>query len=222
MSRSSLLAKLERMVVDAAPLPPGTPDFPSFDDPVAKFREEAERVGTEVLDRLSLSEALSRVLAETGQHRLYWQGIATIEAHGIEVHWEPADANPLLFFSDHPASSVSLPIRLASEPYTRTAVADVGVSVGSAVYGVAETGTVVETVAEGWGRVLPILAPCHVTLLSKRRLLMNQGELFQTLDLRTGGSARLLMTGPSRTADIEKTLILGVHGPRKLYVVVIP
>lgn len=222
MSRSEMLSKLQELLDEAAPLPSAIPAFPRFDDPAATFRVEAERVGARVIEGLPLDAALSQVLVEMHQNRLHWQGAGTLESHGIEykLHGNPAGRN--LLYSTHPESQVTFPLELSSSEYSRNSVAEVQISVGHAVYGVAETGTIVETVASGWGRVLPILSPCHVTLLSKGNLLMNQEVLFTTLDLRSGGSARLLMTGPSRTADIEKTLILGVHGPRTLYIILVP
>ncbi len=222
MSRSVVPSRLLDLLDEADPLPTEIPAFPRFEDPVATFRMEAERVGTRVIEGLPLDAALSRVLAETLQERLHWQGIGTLEAHRIEYELQSEPHDRRLLYSTHSESQVTFPLELSGTEYSRNSIADVQISVGNAVYGVAETGTIVETVASGWGRVLPILSPCHVTLLSKGKLLMNQEELFTTLDLKSGGSARLLMTGPSRTADIEKTLILGVHGPRTLYVILVP
>ncbi len=222
MSRTEMLAKLRGLLDEAAPLPSETPAFPIFDDPVATFRLEAERVGVRVIDGRPLPETLSKILAEQGASRLYWQGVETLRSNGIEHRPSPGTDVSGLLYSEHPESRVDFPLELRVEEYTRDAVARAQVSVGNALHGVAETGTIVETTASGWGRALPILPPCHVVLLSKRHLLMNQAELFRTFDLKSGGSARLLMTGPSRTADIEKTLILGVHGPGTLYVVLLP
>jgi L-lactate utilization protein LutC len=222
MSRSEVLSRLHALLDEAAPLPSAIPAFPRFEDPVATFRAEAERVGARVIEGLSLEAALSQVLVETRENQLHWQGTGVLDSRGIEYRLNSTPPGPGLLHSTHAESRVAFPLELSGAEYTRNSIADVRISVGNAVYGVAETGTIVETVASGWGRVLPILSPCHVSLLSKEDLLMNQAELFTTLDLRSGGSARLLMTGPSRTADIEKTLILGVHGPRTLYVILVP
>ncbi len=222
MTRETILLRLRALLDEAPPLPSAVPAFPMSGDPAAAFRREAERVTTRVIEGRSLEAALSLVLEETKQTRLHWQGVDMLTRHGIAYAPVELPSSPTLLVSKHPQGQVVFPLELETEPYSRSAVAEVQVSVGSAVYGVAETGTIVETVESGWGRVLPILAPCHVTLLSRSRLLENHAELFRTLDLNSGGSARLLMTGPSRTADIEKTLILGVHGPGRLFVVLLP
>ena len=70
----------------------------------------------------------------------------------------------------------------------------------------------------GVGRLLSVLPASHLVLLSERDILMNGKELFDRLRLGEEGSALTLVTGPSRTADIEKTLVVGVHGPKKLFV----
>jgi L-lactate dehydrogenase complex protein LldG len=92
-------------------------------------------------------------------------------------------------------------------------------SAGHAYRGIAETGTVVQRTVPGTGRLLAVLPPAHVVFLSERDLLMNHADFFREVRPGEEGSYLVLVTGPSRTADIEKTLVLGVHGPQRHYVV---
>lgn len=99
------------------------------------------------------------------------------------------------------------------------------VGVGEADYAIAETGTLVEI---GWGRerhLLSLLPPVHIALLAEDRILPDLDAFFTVLPplLCQGPRPRIVfITGPSRSADIEKLLILGAHGPRELIVVVYP
>ena len=66
-----------------------------------------------------------------------------------------------------------------------------------------------------------LLPDVHVTLLPEDRILPGLDELFAALgnDLP---SALAIVTGPSRSADIEQKLAVGVHGPREVHVVLLP
>jgi L-lactate utilization protein LutC len=205
-------------------MPESLPAFPQYDDPARSFRREAERVGTRVLDGDNLASAFAEILAETGATRLYWQGEAALRHPGDTVPpLSREDRGPgSLVYSEHPEGIVEFPVHLNSEPYDRDRLARVEVSVGNADWGIAETGTATESTYQAAGRVLPILAPNHVQILSRSHIVMNMAVFLSTVTLSRDESARILMTGPSRTADIEKTLILGVHGPRRLYVILVP
>ncbi len=90
-----------------------------------------------------------------------------------------------------------------------------------ALWAIAETGSIFESTGPGKSRVSPILTPVHVVILKRSRILATQGDFFQLPDLGKTGSAQIIMTGPSRTADIEKVLTLGAHGPKQLYVILV-
>ncbi len=225
MSRQHILEKIRRSRKRQVELPLELPSFPRYDNPVSNFTLEAERVGTRVLDGDDLEAALTTVLAETGARRLYWQGESALEQLGGNVEPLPDEPDPgsrRLAYSDHPDQVCRFPLRLESEPYDRARLALAEVSVGKADWGIAETGTATESTQRAGGRVLPILAPNHVQILSRSQIQMNVAEFLSTITLSVEESARILMTGPSRTADIEKILILGVHGPRQLYVILVP
>ncbi|MDZ4797179.1 MAG: lactate utilization protein [Bryobacteraceae bacterium] len=97
--------------------------------------------------------------------------------------------------------------------------ADVGVS--GVDYGLADTGTLV-TLSASDPRLVSLLPPTHIAVLDASRLLSTLDELLQLLPqpaLQT--ASMVLITGPSRTADIEQILVRGVHGPGELHVVMI-
>jgi L-lactate dehydrogenase complex protein LldG len=89
---------------------------------------------------------------------------------------------------------------------------------------VARTGTVVLSAAQASGRVLPVHSPVHVVIALVNDLVFDIGDALVLLKQRYGDdlpSAIFFASGPSRTADIEKRLVLGVHGPREVYLFLI-
>jgi L-lactate dehydrogenase complex protein LldG len=91
----------------------------------------------------------------------------------------------------------------------------------TASYGLADTGSVVLAAAPDEPRARHLLPEVHVSLLSEERILPGLAELFAAVghDLP---SALAIVTGPSRSADIEQRLVVGVHGPREVHVVLLP
>jgi L-lactate dehydrogenase complex protein LldG len=84
---------------------------------------------------------------------------------------------------------------------------------------VAQTGGVLLTAASAGGRALSVLPPHHVIVAHESQLLPDLPAAFDLLHQRYGGkfpSFCTFVTGPSRTADIERILVLGAHGPKKL------
>jgi L-lactate dehydrogenase complex protein LldG len=90
--------------------------------------------------------------------------------------------------------------------------ADAGVT--ECLYAVAETGTVVLDVSDRRPRGVSLLPEIHLVIVERERILRDLGSLFQ----RVGDRELILISGPSRTVDIEQTLTLGAHGPRELIV----
>jgi L-lactate dehydrogenase complex protein LldG len=96
-----------------------------------------------------------------------------------------------------------------------------GAGVSTALYGLADTGSVVLAASADEPRARSLLPAIHVTLLREDRILPGLDELFAALgeDLP---SALAIVTGPSRSADIEQKLVVGVHGPGEVHVVLLP
>ena len=100
------------------------------------------------------------------------------------------------------------------------ASADLGIT--SADYALADTGSLVMLSSSEEARMISLVPPAHLALVPRERILTGLDGLFSVLPLpaeRT--SSMVLITGPSRTADIEQILIRGVHGPGEIYVVVV-
>ncbi len=100
--------------------------------------------------------------------------------------------------------------------YDELVKAEVGIT--GADYGLADTGTLV-MLATGDPRLVSLLPPVHIALLPVTRLLSGLDELLTVLPQPAAQTASMvLITGPSRTADIEQILVRGVHGPGELHV----
>jgi L-lactate dehydrogenase complex protein LldG len=96
----------------------------------------------------------------------------------------------------------------------------VGVTGASA--GIAETGTVAVVSGPGQSRLASLLPPIHVAVLPLSRLHETIAEFFSSRScISEDGSNLVLITGPSRTADIEMTLTRGVHGPGEVHVILV-
>jgi L-lactate dehydrogenase complex protein LldG len=105
----------------------------------------------------------------------------------------------------------------ASTPVSELETAGAGITLCDAL--IAQTGSVLLTTKSAGGRALSVLPPHHVVLAHEAQLLADLPAAFDLLYQRYGEkfpSFSTLITGPSRTADIERTLVLGAHGPKKL------
>jgi L-lactate dehydrogenase complex protein LldG len=100
------------------------------------------------------------------------------------------------------------------------AAADIGIT--SADYALAETGTLVMLSSRQEARLVSLLPPVHVAIVPGSRILANLDELLSLLPKPAEQtSSMVLITGPSRTADIEQILVRGVHGPGEIYAVIV-
>jgi len=85
---------------------------------------------------------------------------------------------------------------------------------------VARTGSFLLSSKQPMGRVAPVFYPVHIVVAYAHQLVPDIAEALQLMHTRYGKelpSMINLNTGPSRTADIEKTLVVGVHGPKEVY-----
>lgn len=100
------------------------------------------------------------------------------------------------------------------------AAADFGIT--SADYALGDTGTLVMIASPHEARVVSLLPPAHIAVVPKERILTGLDELFSILpEPASQTSSMVLITGPSRTADIEQILVRGVHGPGQIMAIVV-
>jgi L-lactate dehydrogenase complex protein LldG len=96
---------------------------------------------------------------------------------------------------------------------------DVGISTAQAA--IAETGTLMLDSEAERHRLVSLVPPVHIAIVDAASICLTLGEALAAASQGTELSPTItFITGPSRTADIELTLAIGVHGPQELYVVV--
>ena len=96
---------------------------------------------------------------------------------------------------------------------------EVGISTAQAA--IAETGTLVLDSARERHRLVSLVPPVHIAIIDASSIFETLGEALAFIHQNNDISpAVTFITGPSRTADIELTLAIGVHGPQELYVIV--
>ena len=97
---------------------------------------------------------------------------------------------------------------------------DCDVSITTCEALVARTGSIVMSTAQQSGRTVSVYAPVHICIAYTNQLVYDVKDALQFVKEKYGDKLPSLITfatGPSRTADIEKTLVVGVHGPKEVY-----
>ena len=126
--------------------------------------------------------------------------------------------------ADAAAQALGLPVLFTNCGFDKNELAqcDVGISECDAL--VAQTGTVVVTSRTAGGRALSVLPPHHVVLARREQLVPDLPAAFELIKSKHGKnypSMISFITGPSRTGDIERILVLGAHGPKRLTIFLI-
>ena len=104
----------------------------------------------------------------------------------------------------------------------RSRVADADLGIAEADYAIASTGTLAVVSNASRPGSLTLLPPASLVIVQIDRLMPNLAPVMAAMGPAGVAANRLtLITGPSRTADIEKRIVLGVHGPKSLHVIVV-
>ncbi len=101
----------------------------------------------------------------------------------------------------------------------KTEASFIGITVAD--WGIAESATVVQITEPGKARSTSLVPSIHIALLPIERLLADLSELQALLQNQPPASSYVLISGPSKTGDIESHIVYGAHGPKDMHVVVI-
>ena len=103
---------------------------------------------------------------------------------------------------------------------TRAAATAAKVGISQMDWALADTGTLAQDATTVEQRLVSTLPEIHVAAVAADRMLPGLGDLLARSKPERAGYLALI-TGPSRTADIERVLTIGVHGPSRLVILVI-
>lgn len=232
MNERELILNRVRKALDRIPKPPAR--LPAYMGPslslieeeaelIRVFRKEAESQGVNV-HQASRNEEVTTLLARILEDLIIktvilWSDI-TREFPGILEALDrigTRDLTPTLNRPEH------VPLR---KDFVKSAsLADAGIT--GADFALADTGSLVLLTSQGKNRSTSLLPPVHLALLPSSRIIPHAQALFARLSEAPGAgpereSAVTLITGTSKTADIELTLVRGVHGPREVHVIIYP
>ncbi len=202
------LARAELVPTEVATSPcPGRPaGLDDRDTAIAHLSSTLESVAgrvTRVATRAALAPEIARIFDA--------HGVTTIAASNAA--WIPAVR-----------ASLGERFRWLATDCTRDELFAADAGLTGAQLGIAETGTLVLVSEDERHRLASLVPPVHVAVLPVARIVATLGDALAALrgSLDSGPDPTLTwITGPSRTADIELTLVVGVHGPRALHVVLL-
>jgi len=214
--RQSILARIREALRVTAPKPglhdtaPGTGTritelLPavgrSFDENVALFQENAIELKAEF--RLPASAEELRVALANLRDAEGWTRVASHRGNLTELACQ----------------ALGLPVLRTDDAFDKVELEKCPVGITGCDALIAQTGSVVVTSRSAGGRALSVLPPHHVVLARRDQLVADLPEAFALLKAKYGAgypSMISFITGPSRTGDIERILVLGAHGPKKL------
>ncbi len=205
---------------DAAEIPPrGDVGYQGAGpDPVARFRDELTKAGGQPHLVADAPAAVAKVL-ELVQSRSARKALL---GHGDFVD-KLGLAERLTTCGIEVTTADGLTAGSSREPFF---AADIGVT--GVDYLVAETGSVVVLARPGEPRSCSLLPPVHIAVAHRDQVLPDLFDLFARLGAKPDGGSRVKMpscasviTGPSKTGDIELKLVTGVHGPGEIHVILV-
>ena len=199
-AKENILKRIRKALSNPTPIP-----FPKSEGSDSVYRQPMEEVTIEFaeqfsklqgrfvycMDRQELAFQLSSLVKKMEWQKVYCLEDQLVQGSGIDEHLVKAD------------------------------LAGCDVSITGCECLVARTGSIVMSAAQQSGRTTSVYAPVHICIAFSNQLVFDVKDALLLLKEKYGTglpSQITFATGPSRTADIEKTLVVGVHGPKEVYV----
>ncbi|HMU45575.1 MAG TPA: lactate utilization protein [Chitinophagaceae bacterium] len=203
--RENILKKIRRALSHSTPLPfpqseGSQPIFKPLDqEPEVEFAEQFNKLDGKFIYCINLQEFAFQLSSLIKKQN--WNKVFCLEDKLIETV-----------------------IPQIEERLTKEGLADCDVAITGCEFLIARTGSIVMTSAQTSGRTTSVYAPVHICIAYTQQLVYDIKDALQLMKNKYGSSLPSLITfatGPSRTADIEKTLVKGVHGPKDVYLFLI-
>ena len=220
-SRTEILARIRRahqraLLPDVTGVTPAPPQPPPFQRPLIEVFEEALIAVQGVPHRCASAEEAATIIADVCQEQGQSQALS----------WSP-EALPLPGLVEALAARgvTLIPSRLEAErKQALDAMRPLLVGVTGAAAGLARTGSIVLHADRSHGRLASLIPDIHFALLRTTDIYADIAAWIATDEAAqkiATSSNTVIITGPSRTADIAQTLTLGAHGPRELHVILL-
>jgi len=225
--REAVLARVTEALQVPAPRHHEAMTRPGTHSVTAPFREWLPPVGESPATRIEMFTRLSEVL------RTEFKRVASAKAAAHHIA-QLAEENGWKTLALHAgtlndAIAAELPPTLSllriESGYDRDALeaADAGLTECETL--VAQTGSACVTALSSGGRTLSVLPPHHLIVAREEQLVADLAEAYQRLAAKYATNYPSFIgfiSGPSRTGDIERILVLGAHGPKKLTILLLP
>jgi len=205
-ARTAVFARIARARADekaSQPAERGSTAPFETDDHVEQFRLRA----------IAMQATAERVSRPHGSVTLVPERVAAyVDEHGLV---RSGCVSPLLDGYAWREAGLNLEARAAKE--------DDAIGVSAVFAAIAETGTLVLVSGPDTPSTVSLLPPTHIALVSSKRIVARMEDAWRLLREEMGELPRAVnfVSGPSRTADIDQQIVLGVHGPSRVHILIL-
>lgn len=210
LSKENILKKIRKALSESTPLP-----FAASEGNQSVFQPQTDEL--EVLFAEAFTNLQGKFVFCADQQELVLQLHFLLQQKGLkkivcpEIHLRNLLANAAIQNSELKDFFIG---------NIKTDLKSCDASITGCEYLIARTGTIVLSSAQEKGRTASVYAPIHICIATSDQLVYDVRDGLRMITEKYGSSLPSLISfasGPSRTADIEKTLVVGVHGPKEVY-----